>query len=37
MRKLFVNMLKYQKSVGIDFLNLYAQQWKFDIFDLTVI
>ena len=27
MRKLFVNMFKYWKSLGIDSLNLYAQQW----------
>jgi hypothetical protein len=27
MRKLFVHMIKYQKALGIDSLNLYAQQW----------
>ncbi len=27
MRNFFVNMFKYRKAVGIDFLNLYAQQW----------
>jgi len=27
MRKLFVNMFKYWKSLGTDSLNLYAQQW----------
>jgi hypothetical protein len=27
MRKLFVNMFEYRKSLGIDSLNSYAQQW----------
>ncbi len=37
MRKSFVHMIKYQKFLGIDSLNLYAQQWEFDMFVLTVI
>ncbi len=27
MRKLLVHMIKYRKALGIDSLNLYAQQW----------
>jgi hypothetical protein len=27
MRKLFVHMITYQKAIGIDSLNSYAQQW----------
>ncbi len=37
MRKSFVNMFQYRKSLGIDFHNSYAQQKEFDLFVFSFI